>query len=135
MGHFILFVGLPLFCVSSATEIADDLMIRTVFKAETPKKIQMTQSPKKEAGITNSSTNLSESAEASREQGGNASQPGLAFKLPNPGILYYDAYVDGQKYQTAEIDWIVEGNDYRLYVNIPYAFVGPFVFDVLKSSH
>ena len=129
IGHFILFFGLPLFSFSSAPEIAGDLIIRTEIKAEPPKKIQMTQSPKKEAGITNSSTNLSESAEASREQGGNASQPGLAFKLPNPGILYYDAYVDGQKYQTAEIDWIVEGNDYRLYVNIPYAFVGPFVFE------
>ncbi|WP_162785395.1 hypothetical protein [Polynucleobacter necessarius] len=61
------------------------------------------------------------------EQGG--SQQGVAFKLPQPGIIYYDSFVDGQKYQTGEIDWVVSGNSYRLYVNIPYAFVGPFVFE------
>ena len=66
---------------------------------------------------------------AGAEQGGNANQQGVPFKLPLPGILYYDAYVDGQKYQTAQIDWIVEGNSYRLYINIPYAFVGPFIFE------
>ena len=37
--------------------------------------------------------------------------------------------MDGQKYQTGELQWIVEGNNYRLYVNIPYAFIGPFVFE------
>ena len=63
------------------------------------------------------------------QQGGSNDQSGAAFKLPDSGIIYYDSYVDGQKYQTGEIDWIVEGNNYRLYINIPYAFVGPFVFE------
>ena len=63
------------------------------------------------------------------QQGGSNNQPGVAFKLPESGIIYYESYVDGQKYQTGEIDWIVEGNNYRLYINIPYAFVGPFVFE------
>ncbi len=129
IGHLILFFGLPLFNFGSAPEIADDLIIRTEIKVEPPQKIQMSRSPKKANAITSTSTNLSETNATSGEQGGDANQQGLAFKLPNPGILYYDAYVDGQKYQTAEIDWIVEGNDYRLYVNIPYAFVGPFVFE------
>ena len=56
-------------------------------------------------------------------------QEGQAFRLPESSILYYDAYVDGQKYQTGELQWTVEGNNYRLYVNIPYAFIGPFVFE------
>ena len=129
IGHFILFFGLPLFNFGSTPEIADDLIIRTDIKVEPPQKIQMSKSLKPKNVTASTSTNLSESNATSGEQGGNANQHGLAFKLPNPGILYYDAYVDGQKYQTAEIDWIVEGNDYRLYVNIPYAFVGPFVFE------
>ena len=129
IGHFILFFGLPLFNFSNAPEIADDLIIRTDIKVEPPQKIQMSKSLKKEYATTSTSTNLSESNATSEEQGGNVNQQGVSFKLPNPGILYYDAFVDGQKYQTAEIDWIVEGNDYRLYVNIPYAFIGPFVFE------
>lgn len=63
------------------------------------------------------------------QQGGLGNQSGIAFKLPESGIIYYDSYVDGQKYQTGEIDWIVDGSNYRLYINIPYAFVGPFVFE------
>jgi hypothetical protein len=63
------------------------------------------------------------------EQGVPQNQTGVPFKLPQSGIIFYDSYVDGQKYQTGEIDWIVEGNNYRLYINIPYAFVGPFVFE------
>uniref|UniRef100_B1XUQ9 Uncharacterized protein n=1 Tax=Polynucleobacter necessarius subsp. necessarius (strain STIR1) TaxID=452638 RepID=B1XUQ9_POLNS len=30
-------------------------------------------------------------------------QTGVAFKLLESGIIYYDSYVDGQKYQTGEI--------------------------------
>ena len=70
IGHFILFFGLPLFSFSSAPEIADDLIIRTEIKAEPPKKIQMTQSPKKEAGITNSSTNSGLSLREGNRQAG-----------------------------------------------------------------
>ena len=129
LGHFLLFFGLPFISFGSSPEIAEDLIIRTEIKAEPPQKIQMARSPKKKVSEDNASKSSLDSNTLSGEQGGNIDQKGVAFKLPLPGILYYDAYVDGQKYQTAEIDWITEGNSYRLYVNIPYAFVGPFVFE------
>ncbi len=83
--------------------------------------------PPKQTTSNNSSEDLTSNLVGL--QGGSSNQSGAAFKLPESGIIYYDAYVDGQKYQTGEIDWIVEGNNYRLYINIPYAFVGPFVFE------
>jgi Protein of unknown function (DUF3108) len=129
LGHFLLFFGLPFISLGSSPEIAEDLIIRTEIKAEPPQKIQMARSPKKKVSEESVSNSSLDSNTLSGEQGGNIDQKGVAFKLPLPGILYYDAYVDGQKYQTAEIDWITEGNSYRLYVNIPYAFVGPFVFE------
>ena len=129
LGHFLLFFGLPFISFGSSPEIAEDLIIRTEIKVEPPKKIQMARSPKKKVSEESVSNSSLDSNTLSGEQGGNIDQKGVAFKLPLPGILYYDAYVDGQKYQTAEIDWITEGNSYRLYVNIPYAFVGPFVFE------
>ena len=129
LGHFLLFFGLPFISFGSSPEIAEDLIIRTEIKAEPPQKIQMAKSPKKKVSEESVSKSSLDSNTLSGEQGGNIDQKGVAFKLPLPGILYYDAYVDGQKYQTAEIDWITEGNSYRLYVNIPYAFVGPFVFE------
>ena len=129
LGHFLLFFGLPFISFGNAPEIAEDLIIRTEIKAEPPQKIQMARSPKKKVSDESSSKSTLDTNALTGEQGGNLDQKGVAFKLPLPGILYYDAYVDGQKYQTAEIDWITEGNSYRLYVNIPYAFVGPFVFE------
>ena len=129
LGHFLLFFGLPFISFGSSPEIAEDLIIRTEIKAELPQKIQMARSPKKKVSEESVSKSSLDSNTLGGEQGGNIDQKGVAFKLPLPGILYYDAYVDGQKYQTAEIDWITEGNSYRLYVNIPYAFVGPFVFE------
>ena len=81
----------------------------------------------KQTTTSNFSNNTQTSVDG--EQGGIGNQEGVPFKLPASGIIYYDSYVDGQKYQTGEIDWIVEGNNYRLYINIPYAFVGPFVFE------
>ncbi|WP_255532196.1 DUF3108 domain-containing protein [Polynucleobacter parvulilacunae] len=84
------------------------------------------RTPKKTTS-NNLSNDLKSNTEG--EQGGSHNQSGVAFKLPQSGVIYYDSYVDGQKYQTGEIDWIVEGNNYRLYINIPYAIVGPFVFE------
>ena len=130
LGHFILFFGIPFLSFNSSPEIADDLIIRTELKVEPPKKIQMAKAPKKKVSKQNSSNKVEDSKSlASGEQGGANNQQGVAFKLPESGIIYYDSYVDGQKYQTGEIDWIVDGNGYRLYINIPYAFVGPFVFE------
>jgi hypothetical protein len=61
-------------------------------------------------------------------QGG--AQEGQAFRLPDSGIYYYDAYLDGQYLQTASIEWQVDpSNGYRLFINIPYAFFGPFIFE------
>jgi len=130
LGHFILFFGIPFLSFNSAPEIADDLIIRTELKPEPPKKIQMSKAPKKKVSIENSSNQvLDANSLAAGEQGGSNNQQGVAFKLPESGVIYYDSYVDGQKYQTGEIDWRVDGDNYRLYINIPYAFVGPFVFE------
>lgn len=110
--------------------IADDLIIRTELKTEPPKKIQMSKSAKrtpKKSAISNAGNDLKSNLDG--EQGGSQNQSGVAFKLPQSGIIYYDSYVDGQQYQTGEIDWVVDGNNYRLYINIPFAVVGPFVFE------
>jgi hypothetical protein len=90
----------------------------------------MAKAPRKKVNKETSTNAVQDSKSlATGEQGGANNQQGVAFKLPESGIIYYDAYVDGQKYQTGEIDWIIDGNNYRLYINIPFAFVGPFVFE------
>ena len=132
LGHLILFVGIPFLSFSSAPEIPEDLIIKTELKVEPPKKIQTARAPKKKPPLSTekrSSIEDPNSSNSGGEQGGTSNQKGAAFRLPQSGIIYYDSYVDGQKYQTGEIDWIVEGDSYRLYINIPYAFVGPFVFE------
>jgi len=130
LGHLALFFGLPLISFSESQAIDEDLIIRADLKSVPPNKIQMAKAVKKTPKQTTSS-NLSDNPQFSvdGQQEGIGNQAGVAFKLPESGMLYYDAYVDGQKYQTAEIDWIVNGYSYRLYVNIPYAFVGPFIFE------
>jgi hypothetical protein len=130
IGHLILFFGLPFISFTAPPPLAEDLIIRTELKLEPPQKIQMAKAAKRTPKKT-TANNLGEDVKsnADGEQGGSQNQSGVAFKLPQSGIIYYDSYVDGQKYQTGEIDWIVEGNNYRLYINIPYAFVGPFVFE------
>jgi len=130
LGHLIIFFGIPFLSFGTAPEIADELIIRTELKLEPPKKIQMAKAPKKRVNKENSANKVEDAKGVeTAEQGGSNNQQGVAFKLPESGVLYYDAYVDGQKYQTGEIDWIVEGNSYRLHITIPYAFVGPFVFE------
>lgn len=137
-GHLVLFFGIPFFSFSKNPEIADDLIIKTELRVEPPKKIQMATNPKKKqakenpnvlsADLTAQSQQVEQGGGQEGEQGG-GQQEGQAFKLPESSILYYDAYIDGQLYQTGELNWFVEGNNYRLYINIPYAFVGPFVFE------
>ena len=132
LGHLILFVGIPFLSFSSAPEISEDLIIKTELKVEPPKKIQTARAPKKKSPLSTekrSSIEDPNSSNSGGEQGGTSNQKGAAFRLPQSGVIYYDSYVDGQNYQTGEIDWIVEGDSYRLYINIPYAFVGPFVFE------
>jgi Protein of unknown function (DUF3108) len=132
LGHLILYFGIPWLSFSSPSEIPEDLIIKTELKVEPPKKIQMAKSPNKKPPVsTQNSASIIDpnSINSGGEQSGSSNQQGVAFRLPQSGIIYYDSYVDGQKYQTGEIDWIVDGNSYRLYINIPYAFVGPFVFE------
>ena len=131
LGHLILFFGIPFISFGSAPPIAEDLIIKTDLRVEPSKKIQLTSKPKKKTSPrkTNAVTADPLSDQDRGEQGALGNQSGQAFRLPDSGTYYFDAYVDGQLYQTAQLDWITEGNNYRLYINIPYAVVGPFVFE------
>ena len=131
VGHPTLYFGIPYFTFGDQKPISNDLIITTDLRSEPPKKIQMTHSSRKRAKVDSKSTLASDSKVTDGDNGRGVfgNQKGVAFKLPESGIIYYDSYVDGQKYQTGEIDWIVDGNNYRLYINIPYAFIGPFVFE------
>ncbi|WP_216198155.1 DUF3108 domain-containing protein [Polynucleobacter sp. UK-Mo-2m-Kol15] len=134
IGHLILFFGLPFFSFASPPPIAEDLIIKTDLRVEPPKKIQMANTPKNKSPPTQtnavSADPLSDQGMGEEgEQGALGDQSGQAFRLPESGTYYFDAYVDGQLIQAAQLDWITEGNNYRLYINIPYAIVGPFVFE------
>lgn len=134
LGHLILFFGLPFLSFGSSPPIAEDLIIKTDLRVEPPQKIQLSSAPKKRAQ-PKSANAVSEDplpdddGDGKGKQGGLGDQSGQAFQLPESGTYYFDAYVDGQHYQTAQLDWITEGNQYRLYINIPYAVIGPFVFE------
>ncbi|MBU3636333.1 DUF3108 domain-containing protein [Polynucleobacter sp. es-MAR-4] len=127
-GHLILFFGLPFISLGSAPPISEDLIIKTDLRVEPPKKIQMASTPKKKSSPKQANAVSADPLEG-KGQGATGNQSGQAFSLPDSGTYYFDAYVDGQLYQTAQLDWITEGNNYRLYINIPYAVVGPFVFE------
>lgn len=128
-GHLILFFGFPFISLGSAPPISEDLIIKTDLRVEPPKKIQMASMPKKKSSPKQANAVSADPLEGQGEQGATGNQSGQAFSLPDSGTYYFDAYVDGQLYQTAQLDWITEGNNYRLYINIPYAVVGPFVFE------
>jgi hypothetical protein len=71
-----------------------------------------------------------EAGDGEENGGQGGEQAGQPFRIPEPGIYYYDAYLDGQYLQSASIEWQVDAkNGYRLYINIPYAFFGPFIFE------
>jgi Protein of unknown function (DUF3108) len=130
IGHLFLFFGLPFISFSVRPDVSDDLIIKSDLKSEPPKKIQISRAPKQRPKDQSSLNNLlNDPLSNLNPQGGALNQVGVPFKLPESGTIYYDSFVDGQKLQTGEIDWIVDGNSYRLYVNIPYAFVGPFIFE------
>jgi hypothetical protein len=129
LGHLILMFGIPFLSPSSAPDMPEELIIRTELKSEPPKKIQMAKVPKKSPAKLSSSGLDDPNSPNAGGQGGPLDQQGVPFRLPESGVIYYDSYVDGQQYQTGEIDWIAEGDSYRLYIHIPYAFVGPFIFE------
>ena len=131
VGHLVLFFGLPFISFGGPPPVAEDLIIKTELRVEPPKKIQLASAPKKKSFPKKSTAVSAEPLpnQADEERGALGNQSGQAFRLPDSGTYYFDAYIDGQLYQTAQLDWITEGNNYRLYINIPYAFVGPFVFE------
>jgi hypothetical protein len=130
LGHLILYFGLPFNFFSALPKTSDDLIIRSELKSEPPKKIQLARAQKQKPNEQNfSNDSLDNQFLSLSTQAGVFNQTGVPFKLPESGTIYYDSFIDGQKLQTGQIDWIVDGNSYRLYVNIPYAFVGPFVFE------
>jgi hypothetical protein len=131
VGHLVLFFGLPFISIGIAPAIPEDLIIKTELRVEPPKKILLTATPKKKSPPKKTNVVSADSLpdQIKTEQGALGNQSGQAFRLPDSGIYYFDAYVDGRLYQTAQLDWITDGNNYRLYINIPYPFVGPFVFE------
>jgi hypothetical protein len=133
-GHIILFFGIPFISFGNTPPISEDLIIKTEIREEPPKKIQLTSVPKKKSQPKQLNAIAADPLPSAGEngkgkEGAFGDQSGQAFRLPESGTYYFDAYVDGQLYQTAQLDWITEGNNYRLYINIPYAVVGPFVFE------
>ncbi|WP_251369736.1 DUF3108 domain-containing protein [Polynucleobacter sp. AP-Nino-20-G2] len=131
-GHLILFFGIPFISFRTPPPVPEDLIIKTDIRVEPPQKIQLSAKPKKKLPPKTSSTNAAKTINQpmEAEQGGAlGNQSGQAFILPESSTLYYDAFVDGQLYQTGQLDWVTDGRNYRLYVNIPYALVGPFVFE------
>lgn len=132
LGHFILYFGIPFLSFNLSPQIPDDLIIKTELRTEPPKQIQMAKAPKKKPVPSTQNQSSIEDPNGTISgigQGGASDQKGAAFRLPESSIIYYDSYVDGKPFQTGEIDWITDGSSYRLYINIPYAFVGPFVFE------
>ena len=129
LGHLILMFGIPFLSFSPTPEVPEELIIRTELKPEVPKKIQMAKAPNKSPNQSSSADQEGLSGQNAKGQGGAIDQQGTPFRLPESGVIYYDSFIDGKQYQTGEIDWISDGNSYRLYINIPYAFVGPFVFE------
>lgn len=130
LGHFLLFFGLPFFSFNAAPQIADELIIKTEIRPEPPKKISFSSAPKKKevAQTPNSVASNPVGKGGQGESLGNPQQ-GQAFRPPESGIFFYDAFLDGKLLQTGEINWQVENNNYLLHVEIPYAIVGPFVFE------
>ena len=101
LGHLVLFFGVPFLSPSLPSAISDELIIKSDLLLALPKKIKMARSPKKKPAISSDQGNAT--AYEPSGQGGLFDQQGQAFRLPESGILYYDAYVDGQKYQTGEL--------------------------------
>ncbi len=134
LGHLLLFFGIPFISFSTAPPISEDLIIKTDLRVQPPEKIQLSSAPKKRAQPKSANAVSAEplpdsEGDGQGKQGGLGNQSGQAFQLPESGTYYFDAYVDGQLYQTAQLDWITQDNQYRLYINIPFAVVGPFVFE------
>ncbi|MBU9192484.1 DUF3108 domain-containing protein, partial [Burkholderia gladioli] len=73
----------------------------------------------------------SASATASAAVPASAAASGVKFIAPPSGDLRYGAYFNGNLNGTATIHWTTEGDRYRLLIEIPVPFVGPFVYESL----
>ncbi|MBN3724950.1 DUF3108 domain-containing protein, partial [Burkholderia sp. Ac-20379] len=60
-----------------------------------------------------------------------APAPGTKFVPPPSGDLRYGAYFNGNLNGTATIHWVNDGSRYRLRIEIPVPFVGPYVYESL----
>jgi hypothetical protein len=131
VAHLILFFWLWLMPTGSLIAPPQESPFVATLKEEPVKQIKMARSEKKAVPqIGNSSSEIGAPVGLPTEQGGGLfEQDGVAFRLPESALLYYDAYVDGQQVQTGEIKWIADDSGYALSITIPYAFVGPFVFE------
>ena len=130
LGHLYLFVGFPSFLFSKATPLEENFVAE--LRVEPIKKVKLSKPAAPAPTVQEASSNaVGDGAKIEAGDGGQGgAQEGQAFRLPDSGIYYYDAYLDGQYLQTASIEWQVDpSNGYRLFINIPYAFFGPFIFE------
>ena len=130
LGHLYLFVGFPSFLFSKATPLEENFVAE--LRVEPIKKVKLSKPAAPAPTVQEASSNaVGEGVMIEAGDGGQGgAQEGQAFRLPDSGIYYYDAYLDGQYLQTASIEWQVDpSNGYRLFINIPYAFFGPFIFE------
>ena len=129
-----MFAGLPFISFGNQLAAPEEQPLQAVLKVEKTQPIEIKRSQKKKLApplSTDSNSSISSSASGTdaEGEGGGVSQKGQAFRLPSSATLFYDAVIDGQVNQTGRVDWIVNDGGYRLYINVPYAFVGPFVFE------
>jgi len=130
LGHLYLFVGFPSFLFSKAAPLEENFVAE--LRVEPIKKVKLSKPAAPAPTVQEASSNaVGDGAKIEAGDGGQGgAQEGQAFRLPDSGIYYYDAYLDGQYLQTASIEWQVDpSNGYRLFINIPYAFFGPFIFE------
>lgn len=130
--HLYIFIGFPSFLFSKAAPLEDVTVAE--LRVEPIKKVQLSKPAAPEPSIRDQSSNAVGDGVVIESGSGNSQgqtdQEGQAFRVPDPGIYYYDAYLDGQYLQTASIEWQFDPKlGYRLFINIPYAFVGPFIFE------
>ncbi|WP_070108002.1 DUF3108 domain-containing protein [Burkholderia plantarii] len=66
---------------------------------------------------------------ADRAAPASAPAPGVKFVPPPSGDLRYGAYFNGNLNGTATIHWVTDGRRYRLAIDIPVPFVGPYSYE------
>ena len=102
LAHFYLFFGFPAFLFSKAAALEDTVVAE--LKVEQVKKVQLSKPKALEPTVRDASSNavgdgfMTESAGGEGQGGGE--QEGQPFKVPESGVYYYDAYLDGQYLQT-----------------------------------